>query len=213
MTQAQQVAMAIHLETDCAPECAAHAENLLDIMSSGRYDLCSVLRIPLSLEEWASEHRTARKRAARAIRLGYRFETVARHEHADDIYTINTSTMTRQGRPMSAGYHERPSTQPLPAYECGRHGIHTYGVLRDDRLLAYLWLYRAGELALVSSILGHHHHLDDGIMFLLFAGMVDAEIEHGHGCIVYNRHDSGTDGLRWFKERLGLRERKVAWCP
>jgi len=213
VSQAQKTAMAVHLETYFALTYVAPAENLLDIMGSGKYDLCSTLRIPLSLEEWASEHRTARKRAARALRLGYRVSVVARHEHADDIYAINTSAPERQGRPMSAGYHERPSATPLPAYECGRHGIHTYGVLLEDTLVAYLWLYRAGELALVSSILGHHDHLEDGIMFLLFAGMVDAETEHGHGVIVYNRHDSGTDGLRWFKERLGLQERKVAWCP
>jgi hypothetical protein len=31
------------------------------------------------------------------------------------------------------------------------------------------------------------------------------------GVVVYNRHDSGTDGLRWFKERVGLEETRVEW--
>ena len=33
------------------------------------------------------------------------------------------------------------------------------------------------------------------------------------GLVVYNRHDSGTDGLRFFKERLGFEERQVEWLP
>jgi len=201
------------MELDCPLDgCTAHAENLYDLLSTGRYDLCSVLKIPADIADWADTHRTARKRAARAIRMGYQFQTVERHQYADDIYAINTSLPERQGRPMTSGYQERPSETPLPVYPCERHGIHTYGVVLDGTLVAYLWLYRAGDLALVSSILGHADHLDNGVMFLLFAGMLDCEIDNGPGVVIYNRHDSGTDGLRWFKERLGLQECEVAWC-
>jgi hypothetical protein len=31
--------------------------------------------------------------------------------------------------------------------------------------------------------------------------------------VVYNRHDSGTDGLRWWKERCGFQEEQVEWRP
>ena len=31
------------------------------------------------------------------------------------------------------------------------------------------------------------------------------------GVIVYNRHDSGSDGLRFYKERVGLSEQHVEW--
>lgn len=206
--------IAIHVEEDHVTDgCAALAQNMLDVLDNGRYVECSVMKLPGTIGEWKSEHRTARKRAMRAERLGYRFAIVRRHEHADDIWSINLSSPERQGRPMSAGYHERPSETPLPAYACGRHGIHTYGVLSTSgRLVAYLWMYRAGELALVSSILGHADFLDDGIMYLLFQGAVEQEISYGHGSVVYNRHDSGTDGLRFFKERCGLTERRVSWC-
>lgn len=206
--------LAIHVESDHITDgCASLAQNMLDVLDNGRYVNCSVMKLPGTIGEWKAEHRTARKRAMRAERLGYRFDVVSRHEHADDIWAINLSMPERQGRPMSDGYHDRPSETPLPAYACSRHGIHTYGVLSSSgRLVAYLWMYRAGELALVSSILGHADFLDDGIMYLLFQGAVEQEIANGQGAIVYNRHDSGTDGLRFYKERVGLAERRVSWC-
>jgi hypothetical protein len=214
MAVASETTLAIHLETECPRDgCAVLAQNLLDTLDTGRYDRCAVLKIPATIDDWTAEHRTARKRAMRAERHGYRFQVVKRHEHADDIYAINTSLAVRQGRPMTAGYKERPSETPLTAYACGRHAIRTYGILSADRrLVAYLWLYRAGDLALVSSILGHADHLDDGIMFLLMQGVIDAETGYGNGALVYNRFDSGTDGLRWYKERCGFSERQVEWC-
>jgi hypothetical protein len=78
--------------------------------------------------------------------------------------------------------------------------------------VAYLWLYRSGELALVSSILGHGGYLRDDIMYLLMKGVIDAEAPHG-GFLVYNRHDSGTDGLRYYKDRCGFKETAVEWLP
>jgi hypothetical protein len=69
-------------------------------------------------------------------------------------------------------------------------------------------------LALVSQILGHADHQDNGIMYLVAQGMLEWEASVApDGFVVYNRHDSGTDGLRWFKERLGFREVPVEWLP
>jgi len=176
------------------------------------YDVCSVMELPESLEAWRAEHRTARKRADRAARLGYEFSTVQAHLHTEDLYAINVSLDERQGRPMAPGYRVPPSPTPDPPYTCPRHAIRRYGVLSGSRLVAYLWLYRSGELALVSSILGHGDHLRDDVMYLLVQGVVEREIDAG-GFLVYNRHDSGTDGLRFFKERLGFRPVEVEWAP
>jgi hypothetical protein len=93
-------------------------------------------------------------------------------------------------RPSRGPHLRRPARQPL---------------------VAYLWLYRAGDLALVSSILGHGNHLANDVMYLLDAGRDRREAEHG-GFLVYNRHDSGTDGLRYFKERIGFEETKWSGC-
>jgi hypothetical protein len=71
-----------------------------------------------------------------------------------------------------------------------------------------------GQLALVSQILGHADHLDSEVMWLLWQGMLESEsLVDRDGVVVYNRHDSGTDGLRWFKEHVGLEETRVEWLP
>lgn len=202
----------IELEVGCdGARCREFSGPLLRQLSRG-YEVCSVLPLPESLEEWRSEHRTARKRADRAERLGYHFTAIQRHRFADDIYAINTSMPERQGRPMSAGYTVRPSASPDPVYTCPRHAVRPYGVLSGQRLVAYLWLYRAGELALVSSILGHGEHLRHDVMYLLVQDVIEREIPYG-GMLVYNRADSGTEGLRFFKSRLGFEATEVEWAP
>jgi hypothetical protein len=102
---------------------------------------------------------------------------------------------------------------PLPKSSCARHEIATYGVHdRDDVLVAYSTIYRMGDLALVSQILGHADHLENEIMYLLVQGIVGAEAPYG-GYLVYNRYDSGTDGLRFFKDRCGFQRTDVEWAP
>lgn len=202
----------ISLETNCSPDCNLFAHRLLTQLGSGAYDVCSVLPMPESIEDWRAENRTARKRANRAHNLGYTFvSNVPRHEYAEDIFAINTSLDERQGRPMSEGYLQRPSEAPDPIWSCERHAVHPYGIIdTEGHLRAYLWIYRAGQLALVSSILGHGDHLRSDVMYLLWQGMLENEIRHG-GYVVYNRHDSGTEGLRYYKERVGLRGEQVTW--
>lgn len=189
--------------------CAQFAMPLHEQLSHG-YERCSVLEVPDSLAEWRDAHRTARKRADRCARLGYQFSEIRRELYLDDIHDINVSLTERQGRPMTQSYRERQTFLPLQEYRCDLHAIRTYGVLLDEKLVAYLWLYRAGDLALVSSILGHGEHLANDVMYLLFENVLFEQIKHG-GFFVYNRHDSGTDGLRYFKERLGFEATEVAW--
>jgi hypothetical protein len=66
------------------------------------------------------------------------------------------------------------------------------------------------DLALVSQILGHADRLADEIMYLLVQGLVVAESGRG-GFLVYNRYDSGTEGLRFFKDRCGFERTAVEW--
>ena len=205
-------AIQIALEVDCDfQECSEFAWPLYRQLDSGRYDAMSVAPIQ-SFDEWMADHRTARKRARRCLERGYRFVHVHPDQRADELHAINTSLPERQGRPMSSGYQRRPIYTADPVYPCTRHAVRRYGVEHEDgTLVAYLWLYRAGKLALVSQILGHAQHLENGIMYLLWAGMVDCESAEPGGFLVYNRHDSGTDGLRFYKERVGLAETPVRW--
>jgi hypothetical protein len=83
-------------------------------------------------------------------------------------------------------------------------------VLQGDRLRAYLTTYRVGELVLVSMILGHGEHLEHEIMYLLAEGLIDRQ-SNRPGVLFYNRHDSGTEGLRFYKERIGFAAGDVEW--
>jgi hypothetical protein len=164
--------------------------------------------------EWEQAHRTARKRVSRALNHGYHVRQFRREHHADEIHAINISLPTRQGRPMGATYLTRHEYGPLPVYSCQRHAIRTWGVFTGGHeLVGYLNMYRCGDLCLVSQILGHGDHLKNEIMWPLFAIAMLHEIDQGPGVVVYNRHDSGTPGLRWFKERLGFTEQAVEWLP
>jgi len=201
----------ISLEVACAShECANFAYPLERQLALGQYDHCSVLRLPDEVTDWRKEHKTARKRADRCQRRGYRFVDVVRREREEEIWLINTSIGMRQGRPMSPGYQEKPVYGDDSSL-CSRHGVHAYGVEEPNgTLVAYLFAYRAGDLVLVSQILGHADHLKDEIMWLLWQGMLARELSEP-GFVVYNRHDSGTDGLRFYKEHVGLVETEVEW--
>lgn len=220
MTTATLPSLAIRLERDCeqgsdrgGSPCAELAAKTHAQLSAGGYESpCSLLRLPATISTWAAEHRTARKRAAACERRGYSFLELERADWEDDIFAINTSLPERQGRPMSDGYRERQRFSPLPVQPCDRHRISAYGVLSPERqLVAYLVAHRVGELVLVSQILGHAGHLDAGVMYLLFRESLLAQIAAGKGTAFYNRDDSGTEGLVWFKRRLGFEPGSVEW--
>jgi hypothetical protein len=204
----------IRLECNC-PDRAGRtfAQSTYRQLNDGHYSRgAAVLHIPVDPSDWLLEHRTARKRASHARNLGYRFAAIDREDHVDEICEINLSMPERQGRPMSDGYRARPSFSPIPANACPRHRVYPYGVTAGDgTLVAYMWLYRVGELAMVSSILGHGAHLANDPMYLLFAGALADQTPHGGACFS-NLFDSGTDGLRYFKSRLGFAPRDVVWC-
>ena len=211
IVSAVATATRISFELYCSPECG-DAQNALYLqLSSGKYDECAVLRLPANVADWREEHRTARKRANRAFTRGYTFKPILRHRRTDEIHRINLSAPQRQGRPMDDGYRRRPTETPLPTYPCDRHAVRTYGVEdTESTLVAYATVYRAGELALISQILGHADHLEHEIMYLLVQGVIGREKD---GYLVYNRYDSGTEGLRFFKDRCGFAPTMVEWLP
>jgi hypothetical protein len=195
-------------------DCVAFAHNLHLQMNSGKYDVCATMPLPRSREAWEAEHRTARKRAWKATAQGYDAGVLLREKWEWDIHQINTSRPKRQGRPMTAGYQHMTSFDPLPDYPCDLHAIRCYGVwMQDLHLVAYLVIYRAGDLALVSQVLGHADHEPNGVMYLLFRHALEAEGAIAPGVCVYNRWDSGTDGLRFLKARIGFEETAVEWLP
>lgn len=212
MTTAIATSVRIDLLDGCSePGCLELAWKMKNQLDVPNYSIgMSLMRTPGSLDEWRADHRTARKRADRSLRLGYEFREIDRSQFNDDLHEINTSKRRRQGRPMSAGYLTKHVHGKLPEYPCDRHNIRTYGVLQGRTLVAYMTLYRVADLGLVSMILGHGDHLANDIMYLLFAGMVEDQAGNA-GTLFYNRHDSGTDGLRYYKERVGFTGGDIEW--
>jgi hypothetical protein len=192
----------ISLDNGC---CGSDLPALLAHMNNGYQHGHSILHLP---------HQTgqlARRRVKKARRLGYECREYDRSLFEDDIYAINTSLKIRQGRPMKDAYRIRQTYPPLPQYPCRRHAIHTTGVFLNELLVAYLLWYLVGEYAHVSETLGHGDHLENGVMYLLFLTAIGQAQEDGARWFGYNLHQSGTDGLRFFKERLGFRSMDVEW--
>lgn len=208
----ERIRVGISLEPQCLDAgCAVLAGRLHAQLSVRAYSQgAALMELPPTVEQWRAEHRTARRRANRAERLGYRFAEIDRSEHNDDIHAINVSMTRRQGREMAPGYLARHNHGPLPVYPCDRHRVHTYGVLAGGTLVAYLNAYRCGDLLMVSMILGHGAHLANDVMYLLWQGVVERQAAQG-GVAFYNTWASGEDGLRYFKTKLGFREGDIAW--
>lgn len=211
---AEEFGVTVRLLGPCNdPGCVTLMEGLRATVDQPKYRTgAALMAMPESRAAWEAEHRTARKRAWRAERLGYMFQSIdhTRPLFSQDIHAINTSLDKRQGRPMSDGYLEYREQSAMPEYPCDRHAIRCYGIVHDGTLVSYMTLYRVNELALVSMILGHGDHLANDIMYLLFAGMVERQADLG-GWIYYNRWDSGTEGLRFYKQRVGFAEMDVRW--
>lgn len=206
----------IELLGDCdAPYCVGLAEREYETLNKPTYSYGVSIRAIefLDILDPYRERRTARKRALRAVRRGYRVETFEPRYWHRDMLAINRSLPERQGRPMDRAYVDLPETTSLIGRPtCMRHHNLVYGVFtRKHSLVAYATIYRVGELVHVSQFLGHGDHLDDGIMFFLLGTIMSDQAFNGDGVLFYNRHDSGTEGLRWFKERCGLTKGKVAW--
>ena len=181
----------------------------------GRYQqACSILALPGTYDEYigSPERRKVRYAAGRARREGYVFREIDPEDWRSDILAVNASLDERQGRPMDAAY----LTDPIPARErtpgCPRHREVWYGIVKDGHLVAYAWIFQVGQMCLFSRILGHGDHMDLGIMYELMTGVIEvlmasADLRYP----MYERHTSGTEGLQFFKHRMGFRSCWVDW--
>lgn len=214
-------AVRVHFDGGCSAGCDALSRPLYEQLSTGPYSWpASVQELTggclRGLPEWRERHRTARKRAWLAREDGFKYEPwIDRVARTDEVWAINTSALERQGRPMAATYLERPTFGPVMKGACPnrRHQFIPCGVTDSQGVLrAYAWVYRCGDLVMISSILGHADYLTRHVMYLLLEGLVEDEAcRPGRSVMFYNRHDSGTEGLRFFKERVGFRAARVEW--
>jgi hypothetical protein len=176
-----------------------------------RFKSIGVALLPLDevgdVDAYLATHRTTRKRVRRAERLGYTTGVFEPDERRDELLAIHASIPERQGRPIDAEYLD-----PDAAYTTAPY-IEYLGVFAGDRLVAYSMLYYVGDVVAMFRVMGHGDHLDDGVMFLLGAGIV-AHVKATHPetrYVFYDMFFGAGEGLRSFKARLGFQPHYVRW--
>ena len=133
-----------------------------------------------------------------AKRRGYTMRIIDRNDFIEDIYGINISAETRQGRPMDAPYHERQTSYDIgPPFEC-------FGIFNaDDRLVAYCNVGVYGNFASTDKVLGYKNN--DGVMLFLFTEIICRLItENKLKYFMYDTYIGALPGLKDFKRRIGF---------
>lgn len=159
------------------------------------------------VDAYLASLRYVRRRVQRARRLGYTFGPFDPDDRRADLLAIHASLPERQGQPIEAAYLDAAAV-----YDKGPH-VEYLGVFRDGILVAYAHLRYAGEIVGLNRVMGHGKHLDDGIMFLLMAGVVEhvkatrPDIHY----VFYDMFFGAGEGLRAFKTHLGFRPHFVRW--
>jgi hypothetical protein len=137
--------------------------------------------------------------AKRALARGYVFKRIDRNEHVDAIHLINTSSVSRQGRPMDSPYQNK-----IHYFEPLSH-FHYFGIVNSKGdLVAYANLGEFGNFCGFSQLIGLRNN--DGIMHLLLAEIVSGLIEQQQvRYVMYDTFFGALPGLRNFKTMLGFR--------
>jgi len=143
----------------------------------------------------------------KSVRAGYTFREIDPIASADSIYEVNLSADMRQGRVMDESYRIKLTDYPVNANNS------YYGVFHNEMLVAYLWVVRSGELALLNRLLGHADHLNNGVMYHLVCGFVEQEFNSDSPAkfVMYDTFFGASDGLKMFKQRCGFKPWRVKW--
>lgn len=123
-----------------------------------------------------------------------------------DVYQIHNSKSVRQGK-MKSSYLEFPGDEPI--LRCDYHNYLYYGSFsRDNSLAGYIKMAVCGDIADCVALFGHGLHMQKyDIMRSLWTFMVVDLIQNFRriSLVSYDLPDAGGDGLRTWKESVGLR--------
>jgi len=156
------------------------------------------------------DRQAARTNVNRATAAGFWVAWCDPQEYLEAILAVNLSTPMRQGRPMAPEYRDPAA---LKAYF--QEGGDLFGAFdAEGRLRAYLHLVDGGEVAIIARLLAHADDLDRGIMYLLVTGLVKELLASKRGVCRWLMYDTllgGSEGLNYFKERVGFKPYVVRW--
>jgi hypothetical protein len=159
------------------------------------------------VDDYLAKVRFVRKRARRCAKLGYTLGAFDADERRADLLAIHSSLPERQGRPIDAEYLD-----PDAIAKRGPN-VEYLGVHRDGAVVAYARLDYVGDIAGMGRVMGHGDHLDDGVMSLLMAGVVDhvKSTRPRARYVFYDTFFGAPEGLRAFKRNVGFRPYLVRW--
>lgn len=173
----------------------------------------ALLALPERAEGYlATTSKSFRRQRNIATRHGYRAVVTSPAERITEILEINRSAEVRQGRRMPSAYTDQDVVATTIG---GRPSI--YGIEDEQgRLRAYADVVDVGGTYILSSFLGHAADLQNGIMYLLIADLIERSVaarrEDGSpGWLMYDTFWGASRGLAFFKERAGFRPYTVDW--
>lgn len=174
----------------------------------------ALMQLPGSMDEYLSgKHKEyLRRMRNRAVREGFRFGTADPMEYLNEMLTINTSAPIRQGRPMAPEYLDIKS---LRKYFQEKEKL--YCVFNSEGVVrAYAYIPVVGDVGIFDRLLGQYEDLDKGIMYLLVSEIIREMIALKKSTgrpnwMEYDTFFGGSEGIRFFKEKLGFVPYKVRW--
>jgi hypothetical protein len=141
---------------------------------------------------------SAEHHARKARSRGYVVAEIDKNDFVDELYEINTSLDSRQGRPMDEAYRQKQARfEPEKNYKY-------FGVLNPaGKLTAYGDVGFYGNFVAFNRLLGLRNN--DGAMHLMVTEIICQMIEsRTYGYLMYDTFFGASPGLRTFKTMLGF---------
>lgn len=137
--------------------------------------------------------------AKKAKSRGYVVAEIDRNNYIDELYEINTSLDSRQGRAMDEIYRQK-----ITSY-VNEKNFKYFGVLNSaGKLMAYSTLGIYGNFIAFERLLGVRNN--DGVMHLMITEIICQFIENGsYGYLMYDTYYGASAGLQNFKRMLGFK--------
>jgi len=167
----------------------------------------AIIKIPQNIDDYlkliGAKSRNMNKKAQKG---GIVCEVFDWNEKLDEIYEINTSSMSRQGRKMDQSYQEYPKKVIYPKED--DFSIIHIGAFKNDKLIGYIELYNYSNFSMTNRILGHKEYLKYGVMNIMVKKCVEyainsKKIEFINYLTMQNKKNNS---LSAFKYRVGFRE-------
>lgn len=156
---------------------------------------------------------SGRRNVRKAERNGYAFRKIEFNSFLNDISEIWKSAPVRQGKVPD--YVAKGEVRPCinPESRTNVHDYPYFGVLKDNKLVAYAGCMVSGELCAIEQIYGHAAYQQDGVIPMLIVRIVDHLLEHYPAVrfFTYDTFFGASDTLRRFKKKFGFVPHKVTW--